>query len=173
MAVAADVLAEIDPAAKPPASVRDSGVLPWRLGVVEAAFATAVADAAVALAASQAGEGTLAVIVPHGRLDELKTAVRTALPGALADDDDIERPVVILTVRQAKGLEFDSVLVADPGQILADSPRGLGDLYVAITRATQRLGVIHTGEIPRVLRRLEEVQPRRAAEASQPDRLKR
>jgi hypothetical protein len=62
--------------------------------------------------------------------------------------------VVVLTVRQAKGLEFDSVLVADPAMILAESPRGLGDLYVALTRATRRAGVVYTGVLPPVLRLL-------------------
>ena len=52
---------------------------------------------------------------------------------------------------QAKGLEFDSVLIGDPAGILAESPRGLSDLYVALTRATQRLGVVHSGELPEVL----------------------
>ncbi len=63
--------------------------------------------------------------------------------------------VVVLTVSQAKGLEFDSVLIADPAQILADSPYGLSELYVALTRATQRLGVLHPGPLPEVLSRLE------------------
>jgi len=164
MTVAADVLAAIDPAATPPRSVRESGTLPWRLGVDEADFADSVADAAAALAADQAGDGTLAVIVPAGRLAELKAAVDGALPSSAlvdadtpADDTDIERPVVVLTVRQAKGLEFDSVLVADPSLILAESPRGLGDLYVALTRATQRVGVIHTGAVPQMLEKLTEV----------------
>ena len=58
---------------------------------------------------------------------------------------------MVLTVAQAKGLEFDSVLIADPAGILAESPRGLNDLYVALTRATQRLGVVHAGELPPVL----------------------
>ena len=60
----------------------------------------------------------------------------------------------MLTVRQAKGLEFDTVLVVDPGLILAESPRGRSDLYVALTRATQRLGVVHPGEPPSLLRGL-------------------
>jgi hypothetical protein len=47
------------------------------------------------------------------------------------------------------------VLVADPTRIAADSPRGLNDLYVAITRATQRLGVVYEGELPKVLSRLQ------------------
>ena len=165
MAVAADLLAEIDPSATPPRSVRDSGGLPWRLGVDEADLVGSVAEAAASLAAAHEGDGTLAVIAPAGRLADLRAAVEAALPGAAPagadvtspDDADIERPVVVLTVRQAKGLEFDSVLVADPGLILAESSRGPGDLYVALTRATQRVGVIHPGPVPPVLRRLTEV----------------
>ncbi len=38
--------------------------------------------------------------------------------------------------------------------MLDASPRGLNDLYVALTRATQRVGVVHTGPIPDVLNRL-------------------
>jgi hypothetical protein len=44
--------------------------------------------------------------------------------------------------------------VADPARILADSPNGLNDLYVALTRATQRLGVVHSAPVPEVLTRL-------------------
>jgi DNA helicase IV len=186
MTVAADVLAEIDPDATPPRSVRESGAVPWRLAVGEPArFAGVVGEATVELSALT-GDGTLAVIVPEGRLAELSAAVGAVLPdlevggvrgdGASGqgghvgpdgqdgpngsagpdgpDGPDLERPVVVLTVRQAKGLEFDSVVVADPGLILAESPRGLGDLYVALTRATQRAGVVYTGELPPVLGRL-------------------
>ena len=41
--------------------------------------------------------------------------------------------------------------------MLAESPRGLGDLYVALTRATQRAGVVYTGELPGVLKGLTEI----------------
>ncbi len=162
MTVAADVLAQINPEATTPRSVRDSGAVPWRLRVAEPAeIARASAQAAAGLA-GEAGDGTLAVIVPNGRLAEIGAAVRAALPDAGVGDDeagepDLERPVVVLTVRQAKGLEFDAVLVADPGMILAESPLGLGDLYVALTRATQRAGVIYAGESLAVLERLTEV----------------
>ena len=64
--------------------------------------------------------------------------------------------MVVLSVRQAKGLEFDTVLVVEPEEIVAGSPRGLGDLYVALTRATRRLGVVHTGVLPSVLGGLRE-----------------
>jgi DNA helicase IV len=55
---------------------------------------------------------------------------------------------------QTKGLEFDAVLVVAPERILADGPRGAAQLYVALTRATQRLGVVHVGPLPPVLRGL-------------------
>jgi DNA helicase IV len=155
MAVAADVLTRIDPSLQPPRSVRESGAEPWRLAVAPAGLARRLAAAAASEAAS-IGNGRLAVIVPAARLDELGAAVAEAVPGtAVGENPELETPVVVLSVRQAKGLEFDSVLIADPERILADSPRGLSDLYVALTRATQRLGVIHPGEPPEVLAKLQ------------------
>ena len=56
-----------------------------------------------------------------------------------------------------KGLEFDAVLVVEPEAILADGPRGAAELYVALTRATQRLGVLHRGPLPPALAGLAEV----------------
>jgi DNA helicase IV len=64
------------------------------------------------------------------------------VPEADNGEPDLEQEVSVLTVRQAKGLEFDSVIVVDPERIVAASPRGLNDLYVALTRATQRLGIL-------------------------------
>ena len=52
---------------------------------------------------------------------------------------------------ETKGLEFDAVLVVEPERILADGPRGGAELYVALTRATQRLGVLHEGPLPQAL----------------------
>jgi DNA helicase IV len=154
MAVADDLLQEIDPALRPPRSVRETGVQPWRLRAEPAELA----DRITALAAEEAaevGDGRLAVIVPAGRLDELAAAVAAKVPETAAGENpDLEHRVVVLTTRQAKGLEFDSVLVAEPGLILAESPRGRSDLYVALTRTTRRLGVVHTGEAPAALHRL-------------------
>jgi DNA helicase IV len=96
-----------------------------------------------------AGGGRLAVIVPDDRVRELGEAVLRAAPGvSFGDSPDLTSSVVLLGARQAKGLEFDSVLIADPGGILAASPRGRNDLYVAMTRSTQRLGVLHAGAPP-------------------------
>jgi len=151
MAIAADVLAAIDPALELPHSVRDTGTVPWRLATSPPDLADSLADAA-GQAAAAAGDGRLGVIVPAARLDELGAAIQAVMPdAAVGEDSDTERPVVVLTVAQAKGLEFDSVLIGDPAGIVAESPRGLNDLYVALTRATQRLGVVYSGELPKVL----------------------
>ena len=151
MAVAADVLAAIDPELELPRSVRETGVMPWRLQVAPDDLGASLADA-TQRAAEGLGDGRLAVIVPGARQRELAEAVSATVPdAAVGEQPELERPVVVLTVAQAKGLEFDTVLIADPAAILAESPRGRSDLYVALTRATQRLGVVHAGEIPPVL----------------------
>ncbi|WBB70148.1 ATP-binding domain-containing protein [Micromonospora sp. WMMD812] len=142
MAVAADLLTEIDPTLRPPRSVRESGCPPWDRAVGAGRLTAELVDAATR-EASSLDDGRLGVIVPAGLVDDLGVALTGALPEAtVGEHPELESRVVVLTVAQAKGLEFDSVLVVDPDRIVAESPRGRSDLYVALTRATQRLGVL-------------------------------
>jgi hypothetical protein len=123
-------------------AVRSTGVRLWALRVTEDGLPGAVAEAAAQL---DREEGTLAVLVPPSRLAAVTAAVRARLPdtsGELTDGP------VVLSPAGAKGLEFDSVLVADPAGIVAEGLRGRNDLYVALTRPTQRLGVVHPGDLP-------------------------
>ncbi|HEY0259325.1 MAG TPA: UvrD-helicase domain-containing protein [Lacisediminihabitans sp.] len=110
-----------------------------------------VEDAAEAVRRNLAtGEGgTLAVIVQEAGL--------TTLAGRLADEfgsavavgaQGLTKDIAVLTPQEAKGLEFDAVVVVDPVAILAASERGAGALYVAMTRATQRLYLVSEGELP-------------------------
>ncbi|RAK38364.1 DNA helicase IV [Actinoplanes lutulentus] len=151
MAVAADVLAAVDPALRPPRSVRSAGVTPWARRVPPVTLSEElIAD--VRKEAASIEEGRLGVLVPEGLEESLGAALVASVPGAaVGEQPDLLNHVVLMTVRQAKGLEFDSVLVVEPGQIIAESPRGLSDLYVAVTRATRRLGILYTGELPEVL----------------------
>jgi hypothetical protein len=66
----------------------------------------------------------------------------------------LDAPVAVLEITDAKGLEFDAVILVEPGSWLTEGERGLRDLYVALTRATQRLDVVHTLPLPSVLSRL-------------------
>ncbi|MFC7278012.1 HelD family protein [Paractinoplanes rhizophilus] len=151
MAVAADVLAAVDPALQPPRSVRSAGVAPWALRVPRAALPAEI-TAAVRLESAEVGEGRVGVLVPEALEPELGKHLVETVPGAaVGEQPDLLNQVVLMTVRQAKGLEFDAVIVVEPDEIIAESPRGLSDLYVAVTRATQRLGVLHTADLPKVL----------------------
>jgi DNA helicase IV len=60
----------------------------------------------------------------------------------------LERTVAVLPVAAVKGLEFDSVVVVEPAAIAGASARGANDLYVALTRTTGRLGVVHARALP-------------------------
>jgi len=151
--VAADVLEAIDPGLHPPRPVRETGVTPRQAEVPPGELGARLGELAREESAA-IGAGNLAVIVPADRLDELTRAVGAAVPDVLLEDPSLDRPVMVLSVKQVRGLEFDSVLVADPARIVSDSASGLNDLYVAITRATQRLGVVHKGDLPRALSRL-------------------
>ena len=134
MAVAADVLAAIDPTVTVPRSVRESGSAPTATRVPASEMVATVSDL---VAAESRHPGTTAVLAPHATLHDY---------AELADEQ-----VRVLTVNEVKGLEFDAVILVEPQDILDESPRGLNDLYVALTRATQRLAVVHAGELPQVL----------------------
>jgi DNA helicase IV len=142
MALAAKVLAGIDPTLEPPRSVRHTGVDPWDLTGTPHRLVELVAREREAV-----GAGRLAIIAPAARVPELAGVLTARMPDlAVGDQPELERTVVLLTVPQAKGLEFDGVVVVDPDGILAESPRGGNDLYVAMTRATQRLGLFRLPE---------------------------
>jgi DNA helicase IV len=155
MAVAADVLASMGGGATPPRSVREAGVEPWHLGLDPDDLAAALGGV-VAAEAAAVGQGKLAVLVPAGRAEELAATLAGTVSAATTRQGPsvLDAPVAVLGVVEAKGLEFDAVVVVDPVAILAASARGASDLYVALTRATARLGVVHPGDLPPVLARL-------------------
>ncbi|WP_334023687.1 HelD family protein [Nocardia terpenica] len=141
MAVAADVLAAIDPGVSVPRSVRESGHPPLAVRTEPADRAEEVRR----LLAEEADRPGIAVVLtPHQLIPEF---------APLASDS-----VSVLTVPEVKGLEFDAVILVEPQDILDESPRGLNDLYVALTRATQRLHVVHAGELPEVLGALKQAE---------------
>jgi DNA helicase IV len=119
----------------------------WPIQTVDAAgdapgrVADAVADVVSELAAGLSG--TLAVIAPVAIVDEVFGALTPALGRDVGRGAaGLSRQVAVLTAREAKGLEFDDVVLADPDAIVAESPRGAAALYVAMTRPTQRLVVV-------------------------------
>ncbi len=113
-----------------------------------AAGAVRAALAAAARTVDESGAGRVAVIVATRRADEVRAALATA-GGPGAAGTDLDSPVVVMTPVESKGLEFDVVVLVEPAEILATSP---GDLYVAMTRPTVALHVLHAAELPPGLR---------------------
>jgi DNA helicase IV len=154
MAVASRVLRAVDPHARPPTSVRETGHRPSAIRADRDVLAKTVAGAAEA-ALEQAAGGTVGVLVPPAWFEEVAAAVRERLPEETAGRP-LETPVSLFTVTAAKGLEFDAVVLVDPAAVVDAGPRGLRDLYVALSRATQRLAVVHAEPLPAVLDGLED-----------------
>lgn len=127
-ALAARLLARIDPALAAPAAVRSTGIEPLLLaGAGLAELAEVVEKLLLEVA------GTVGVVAPHALIAQ----VRAVLP-------DHPR-VSAVDPWQVKGLEYDGCIVLDPHGIVAESRHpvaGLRSLYVALTRATQRLVVV-------------------------------
>jgi DNA helicase IV len=132
MTVAAALLAQFAPGVQPPESVRACGVRPWSRLVTDDELPGAIEEF---VRDEAAREGTSVVIGPPG------------VPGTVP-------------AASTKGLEFDAVLVVEPQRILAGGPRGAAELYVALTRATQRLGVLHRDPLPQALTGLAEYETR-------------
>jgi DNA helicase IV len=108
----------------------DNAVVAVRVSgdVLEHAVAEAVRQAE---RYAQEGGGLVAVITSDASAD----AARLAAAGTT---------VQVLSARESKGLEFDAVVLAEPAQIAAVP----SDLYVALTRPTRRLTMVHAQDLP-------------------------
>ncbi|MCP3821508.1 AAA family ATPase [Streptomyces sp. A3M-1-3] len=92
---------------------------------------------------------SVAVIVPDdsGWLEEITRHLdqSTGIAGPRRE------AVSVLAAAQAKGMEYDHVLVVEPATIADRGPAGLRQLYIALTRSTQSLTVLHTSPLPEIL----------------------
>jgi len=134
MDVALPLLDVIAPGTEPPISYRTGAAPPrFRRVTADELIATAFREAE-----TLAGEdGLLCVIAPESLID--------AMPAG-----DVYDGVAVLAPREAKGLEFDHVIVVEPA-LIATAEQGLRELYVALTRPTRTLVVVHAEPLPREL----------------------
>jgi DNA helicase IV len=135
--LASEYIVKSFPEADLPSAVRHTGIDPLLRETSQAEFAECLAGELSQLLGQV--EGTVAAIVSPSRVSEVRAVV--AGDSALANQDRL----VVLTALDAKGLEHDGVLVVDPDSIVAESPGGERVLYVALTRATQRLVTLDVG----------------------------
>ena len=135
-----------------PRSVRQDGRPPEIVRVERPeAFAGAVADA-VRDEVAAVESGNVAVICPASRTDECSAALAAAgIEHGVAIERGLNHQVTVVPVGIVKGLELDATVVVDPAGILDEEAQGMRALYVALTRATKLLTIVHEGELPDVL----------------------
>ncbi len=165
LAVATRVLAVAAPELTPPTPVRRTEVEPRTIavtdhhgspdGVAEKDLARRVAEVA-GEEVRAVTPGRVAILAPEELIPGLSEALAAAeLPVVDARDmrkGGLSEPLVLLAADSTNGLEFDSVVVVEPGLIAGGTARGLRTLYVALTRPTQRLSIVHLDPLPAALR---------------------
>ena len=136
MGLALPLLEHVAPGTQPPIAYR-AGADPPRF-----VHGDPPLEAALAEAARLADDGLLAVIAPASLRGDSEA-------GSLFDDSRIP----VLTPREAKGMEFDHVIVVEPALIVDEAAggQGLRELYVALTRPTTTLLVVHARPLPEEL----------------------
>ena len=148
MDLADRVVAASAPEVRPARSVRSTGRPPQFVAADDPAdLVTLVAETA----RSGNGEsGTTAVIAPRDLHRDL-VRVLADLGAVSGSADALDAPVAVVDASDAKGLEFDHVIVVEPARLVTRDTPGLRLLYTALTRATQTLTVAHATPLPEAL----------------------
>ncbi len=153
MELANRVMAVATPGLRSPQSVRVGDVGPSvvradRTDVLAGRVADEVAQLRSALPA-----GSLGVVAPDALLGDISEMLTEAgINHGTATRTGLDVGVTLVPVSVVKGLELDGVVVVEPSQIVTDQEHGLRALYVALTRSTQRLVVVHADDLPEPLR---------------------
>jgi DNA helicase IV len=151
MDLAAQVLRLAAPELEPPDSVRDQGDPPRLVASTLDDLADRVAQVA-AEEREAVDPGSVAVIAPQTLVDDVAEALdRAGTHFGRAARNGLEAQVTLVPVSLVKGLELDAAVVVEPAAIVAEEAQGLRALYVALTRATKRLAIVHAQPLPTAL----------------------
>jgi DNA helicase IV len=153
MELANRVMAVATPSLRSPESVRLGDAQPLivragSFGSLGAEVATQVIELTTELP-----QASLGVIAPDTMIDELSEHLTAAgVNHGTATRTGLDEGVTLVPVSVVKGLELDAVVVVEPARIVSDHEHGMRSLYVALTRPTQRLTIVHADELPEPLR---------------------
>ena len=146
MELANRVMHVATPGLRAPESVRVGDVGP-NIVRVDALGEGVVAE--VAALREALPRASIAVVVPDGEADHIGDTLDAAgFVHGRAVTTGLDQPLTVVPVSLVKGLELDAVIVVEPARIVADQEHGLRALYVALTRSTQRLSIVHTSDLP-------------------------
>ena len=152
MQLADEVMRGVTPDLRSPRAVRDGDALPEVVSVESPArLGAAVASATQALVENERGL-SVAVLVPDAMADDISAALSEAgIVHSRATTSGLDDLVTVVPISVAKGLEIDAVVVVEPAAIVSSEIQGMRALYVALTRPTQRLTVVHAEPLPDAL----------------------
>jgi DNA helicase IV len=148
MALANQVMLAATPTLRAPTSVRHSDDPPELVATDAGDLFVEVAGATRALAADIT-DGTIAVVAPDSMVDDVSSALEAAgIDHGRATRTGLEQGITVVPVSVVKGLELDGVVVVEPARIVSEEQQGLRALYVALTRSTRRLTIVHSQPLP-------------------------
>jgi len=157
------VLAVAAPDLAPPKAVRSVGSPPRVVEVAGQPIASvqSLVEKAVSMVLEESevlGGGSVAVIAPAGLIEMVDESLRAkgvdygrATTASRNVSGPLHPKIALVPVQLVKGLELDGTVVIEPATILDEEPQGLRALFVALTRSTKRLAIVHARPLPRVL----------------------
>ena len=153
MDVAARVLAVAAPDLAPPWSVRGDGDPPRFVALTGAQAEKLDGLAEVVRSELEAvGAGNLAVVTTDSQAADVEDALeRAGIAYGRPTRQGLDAQVAVVPVGLVKGLEVDGAVVVEPARMVRERAQGLRALYVALTRATRRVAIVHAEPLPPVL----------------------
>jgi DNA helicase IV len=98
------------------------------------------------------GTGNLAVVAAASQILEIESALdKSDIAYGRPNRRGLDEQVAVVPVELVKGLEVDAAIVVDPARIVREQEQGVRALYVALTRSTKRLVLVHTERLPEIL----------------------
>ena len=149
MELATRVLKAAAPLQTSPVSVREGDETPKIIATtVDELFSELIKDTQRMVA--ELSGGNVAIVCPDSMSEAISTALDKAqIAHGRAGISGIEAGLTVVPVSVVKGLELDGVIVVEPAKIVAAQTHGLRALYVALTRSTKQLSVIHSEPLPK------------------------
>lgn len=148
MDLATKVLKHAAPGIKAPVSVRNSGELPIFVETDSDNLFNSIMDVAVQAIAGSDG-GNIAIISPSSLYEQIiDFADNSGIKFGKAIKDGLDSQLTVIPVHMVKGLEVNTAIVVEPSLIVSQEYQGDRALYVALTRATKNLFVVHSQSLP-------------------------
>ena len=152
MELANRVMEVATPGLRAPSAVRLGPAPPSFVSASADELLARVVDVTIEMVEAVSG-GNVAVVTPNGMSDAVSDALSArGVDHGRASRSALDSGVTVVPVGLVKGLELDGVVVVEPRRIVAGESQGMRALYVALTRSTQRLSIVHAEALPEPLR---------------------